>query len=306
MEKNAEKRQPTDFALWKFSPIGKKRDMEWDSPWGKGFPGWHIECSAMSMKHLAPATFDDAGFHPEKFRTIDIHTGGIDHIPVHHTNEIAQSEAATGSRFVRFWLHGAFLTLNEQRMGKSQGNMITLDTLREKGFWPLIYRYLLLQTHYRSPMNFSWDSLDAARAGLYHIYSVFGELAIDEAKPDSEHTLLFEEAINDDLNIPRAVAVLWKVLKSDLLPAVKRATLLRFDHALGLNMEEESKRFLRSGLSKKAAQTEKLLTERVQARQEKNFARADELRQQIEKLGFEARDSKEGTLLVPSMKLWRP
>ena len=148
---NPERRNPSDFALWKFSPVDQKRQMEWDAPWGKGFPGWHIECSAMAMKAFG--------------QSLDIHTGGTDHIPVHHTNEIAQSEAATGQPLARYWLHGAFLVVNDGRMGKSEGNALTLDTVKEHGFSPLVFRYYILQTHYRKnpPIFLGSDERSARR-----------------------------------------------------------------------------------------------------------------------------------------------
>ena len=152
VEMSAEKRNPTDFALWKFSPKDKKRQMEWDSPWGVGFPGWHVECSAMAMKYLGP--------------TVDIHCGGIDHVSVHHTNEIAQSEAATGQKYVRCWVHGEFLVLRAGKMSKSGGTFVTLQTLRDKGYDPLDYRYLCLTAHYRTQLEFTYESLDASRKSL--------------------------------------------------------------------------------------------------------------------------------------------
>jgi cysteinyl-tRNA synthetase len=152
-----EKKNATDFALWKFSPQGSQRQMEWESPWGKGFPGWHLECSAMSVKYLG--------------QPFDIHCGGIDHIPVHHTNEIAQSEAAYDKPLANYWMHGEFIVINNDKMAKSTGNFITLETIKEKGFSPLTYRYLLLQTHYRKQLNFTWESLEGAQNGLNHLYN---------------------------------------------------------------------------------------------------------------------------------------
>ncbi|MDD5342193.1 MAG: cysteine--tRNA ligase [Patescibacteria group bacterium] len=276
--KNSEKRNPTDFALWKFSPKDKKRQMEWPSPWGKGFPGWHIECSAMSMKYLGD--------------TLDLHAGGIDHIPVHHTNEIAQSEAATGKQFVRYWLHGDFLVLNEERMGKSKGNFITLKTLKEKGLNPLAYRYFTLQAHYRAKLNFSWDALSGAQAALEKLSERVRELPAPKGKCEKYETK-FLEAINDDLNTPQALAVVWDLLKSDCPDSAKRAALNRFDKVLGLGL---------GGLKKKRAASvpsdiQKLIDRREKARKKNDWAGADALRQEIEKAGFAVEDTSKGPKL---------
>ncbi|MDD5567265.1 MAG: cysteine--tRNA ligase [Patescibacteria group bacterium] len=276
--KNSEKRNPTDFALWKFSPKDKKRQMEWPSPWGKGFPGWHIECSAMSMKYLGD--------------TLDLHAGGIDHIPVHHTNEIAQSEAATGKQFVRYWLHGDFLVLNEERMGKSKGNFITLKTLKEKGFNPLAYRYFTLQAHYRAKLNFSWDALSGAQAALEKLSERVRELPAPKGKCE-KYEIKFLEAINDDLNTPQALAVVWDLLKSDCPDSAKRAALNRFDKVLGLGL---------GGLKKKRAASvpsdiQKLIDRREKARKNNDWTGADALRQEIEKAGFAVEDTSKGPKL---------
>ena len=203
VEKNPEKRNATDFALWKFSPPGTKRQMEWDSPWGVGFPGWHIECSAMSMKFLGDQ--------------LDIHCGGTDHIDVHHTNEIAQSEAATGKPFFNFWMHGAFLIIaGGKKMAKSEGNFLTLEnTFVNQGLNPLVYRFASFLTHYRKPMEYSDDGIEAARNGLLHIQNQVRQVAAgyDESKTDvnKDFKTKFLEAINDDLNMPRAMAVLQEM-----------------------------------------------------------------------------------------------
>ncbi|MEK7512457.1 MAG: cysteine--tRNA ligase, partial [Patescibacteria group bacterium] len=186
---NSEKKNQTDFAVWKFSPKNEKRQMEWDSPWGVGFPGWHIECSAMSMKYLG--------------ELIDIHTGGIDHIPVHHTNEIAQSEALLGKPFVRFWLHGEFLLMNENKMSKSDGGFITLQTLIDRGFEPMVYRFFCLSAHYRSKLNFSWDALENARESWLKFKTKFLDLGQQPGKPDAEFLKKFANEIDNDLSMPQ-------------------------------------------------------------------------------------------------------
>src|SRR5262245_25849566 len=218
-----EKRNPTDFALWKFSPSDHQRQMEWESPWGVGFPGWHIECSAMSAKYLG--TF------------FDIHCGGEDHIAVHHTNEIAQTEACHGTRLANFWLTGHFLQLDEAKMAKSAGDFLRVATLRERGYDPLAYRLFCLGAHYRAKLNFTWESLEGAATALQRL-----RLAAHSWGPpdtvDVSYVERFTEQINDDLNLPRAVAVTWDLVKSDLPAAIKKATLVQFDRVLGLRLAE--------------------------------------------------------------------
>ena len=223
-----EKRNKTDFALWKFSPAGTQRQMEWESPWGKGFPGWHVECSAMSMRYLG-----------ERF---DIHTGGTDHIPVHHTNEIAQSEAATGQPFVNYWLHGQYLVLgDDERMGKSAGNLLTLQALVDDGFEPLAFRYLALNSHYRSYLNFSMPALKAADAALMGLRTLVRKAGGKTAhlletdpfgqKPQPPARALLEQ-LCDDLNTPQALASLWGGLKDPSLSNALKCNLAA--HAEGL------------------------------------------------------------------------
>lgn len=275
VEKNPEKKNPTDFALWKFSPKGSKRLMEWPSPWGVGFPGWHIECSAMSMKHLG--------------QTFDIHTGGIDHIPVHHTNEIAQSEAATGKPFVHYWLHSAFLTLNQEKMAKSTGNLFTLSELVAKGFKPVAFRYLNLLTHYRQSLEFSLEALTAAQNALENLYERVRLLDVKPGKPSKVFIEKFQSAINDDLNAPQALAVMWELLKSKEDDATKKATLFAFDHVLGLGLKAASEQRISI-----PAEMQQLLEQREAARKAKDFAQADELRKQIEAAGFVIDDTPGG------------
>ena len=204
MEANAEKRHITDFALWKFSEAGVKRQMNWGSPWGEGFPGWHIECSAMAMKFLG--------------ETLDIHCGGIDHVPVHHTNEIAQSEGATGKPFAKFWLHGEFLLMNNAKMAKSAGGFVTLADVVEKGFSPLDYKYHCLTAHYRKQLDFQWTSLEAAKTARRRLKDATAALAGSDPKPGcAEFSGRFKDALSDDLNAPAALAAVWDALKSDLI-----------------------------------------------------------------------------------------
>ncbi len=286
VEKNPEKRNPTDFALWKFSPSDAKRQMEWESPWGKGFPGWHIECSAMSLKYL--------GKH------LDIHCGGIDHINVHHTNEIAQSEAATGEKFFNYWLHGAFLNIvGGKRMGKSEGNFLTLDkAVVEAGINPLSFRFAALQVHYRKPMEYSPAILEQAESGLKSLYSQIVSLASQAEGTGKVIPAIkdeFERAINDDLNMPQALAVLFSCLKSQASASDKLATAFDFDFVFGLDLAKSaiSRRSLaEADLSEEA---QRLLSQRQAARQAKDWAESDRLRQALEVLGFELEDGPSGT-----------
>ena len=284
VEKNPEKRNSTDFALWKFSPEGVQRQMEWESPWGTGFPGWHIECSAMAMKFL-----DDQ---------LDIHCGGTDHIDVHHTNEIAQSEAATGNKFFNFWMHGAFLIVaGGKKMAKSEGNFLTLDnTFIKRDISPLAYRYAVFQTHYRKPMEYSEESLQAGRNGLQHLQnqvrqiSEDGTVAVGEVNPEFRDKFL--EAVNDDLNMPRAMAAVQAMLKSALSNSDKYATMLDFDSVLGLDLNALDK------ADEIPSEVQQLVEERKNARQAKDWAASDRLRDEIQALGFIVQDGKDGMKVI--------
>ncbi len=277
----AGKRNPTDFALWKFSPPATKRHMEWKSPWAeKGFPGWHIECSAMSMKHLGTP--------------IDIHCGGMDHIGVHHTNEIAQSEAATGTTFVHYWMHGAFLTIKEGRMGKSVGNMLRIEELEQQGYDPLDYRYLCLTAHYNKPLEFSIEALNGAKNSYNKLKEKILHLhkeSYPQVTAVSYHEQ-FLEAINDDLNMPRALAVMWDMLNDKELPdSQKYTTIMEFDKILGLNLQ---------GLALPIPTHIKQLAEqREQARKKKDWKKADALRKKIEQEGYLLEDKPEGHYIKP-------
>lgn len=289
IEFSNEKRNKTDFALWKFSPKNTQRQMEWESSWGKGFPGWHLECSAMSRKYLGD--------------TFDIHCGGIDHIPIHHTNEIAQSEACTGKKFVNYWLHGAFLEEETGKMSKSKGEFLRVQTLVDKGYSPLDYRYLCLGTHYRKRLLFSWEILDQAKSARTRLVNRIKELL--PVKPSSVKTnspeLIgrykqnFQSRINDDLNMPEALAVLWEVLKDDSLDTKSKLdVLLDFDKVFGLSLDktvEQTKEII-------PAEVMKLVEQRTSAKKTKNFKLADELRNKIKELGYEIIDNKGGTELT--------
>lgn len=269
-----EKRHPTDFALWKFSPAGERRQMEWESPWGKGFPGWHIECSAMSSKYLG-AWFD-------------IHCGGEDHIPVHHTNEIAQNKACHGTRLANFWMHGYFLQLDQAKMSKSSGDFLRLQRLIDEGVDPLAYRYLCLGAHYRGHLNFSWSSLEAASAALERLRErFFGWPAAGEV--DAHYRERFAYEINHDLNTPNALALVWELAKSDRPDADKKATLAAFDQVLGLRLAQ-----WRPKNDVIPDEVMVLAQQRAQCRARKEWQASDALREQIEGMGYVIADSPTG------------
>ncbi len=284
VEKNPEKRNATDFALWKFSPPDTKRQMEWDSPWGVGFPGWHIECSAMSMKFLGDQ--------------LDIHCGGTDHIDVHHTNEIAQSEAATGKPFFNFWMHGAFLIIaGGKKMAKSEGNFLTLEnTFVNQGLNPLVYRFASFLTHYRKPMEYSDEGIEAARNGLLHIQNQVRQVAAgddgSETAVSHEFKSKFLEALNDDLNMPRAMAVMQEMFKSNLSTAEKYGTILDFDRVLGLDLDCVSQAEVLP------QEVQKLVDARIKAREAKDFATSDRLRDELEALGYMVQDARDGMKVI--------
>jgi len=269
------KKNPADFALW-FKRVGRFADhiMHWPSPYGDGFPGWHIECSAMSMKYLG--------------ETFDVHTGGVDHIGVHHTNEIAQSKAATGKMLANYWFHTDFLAVDGTKMSKSLGNLYRVDDVEKKGFSPLSLRYLYLGAHYRSKLNFTWDSLEAANNALLKLCAEYRKLPETNENADEKYLKQFEESLASDLNTPEALAVMWKLVKDDEMSAgAKRATLFRFDTVLGLGLDKLQKIEI-------PEEVKKLAEEREVARETKDWQKADEIRQKIEKFGFTVEDSPSG------------
>lgn len=283
VEFSEEKKNPTDFSVWKFSPKNEKRQMEWDSPWGKGFPGWHLECSAMSKKLL--------GNH------FDIHCGGVDHIPVHHTNEIAQSEAANGEKFVNYWVHGEFLLMGDEKMSKSKGGTLTLARLKEEGFEPMHYRYFLLNAHYRKKLNFSEEGLQGAK----NAYEKLKERILSLKEKAANENLLdtpnnykekFLEKVNNDLGITEALAVLWTMLKDDTLSAKQKLELAYdFDKVFGLQLDKMEKAEAADDIP---GEVKSLAEQRIQAKKDKNFALSDELRNKIKEMGYEVKDSKDG------------
>ncbi len=272
------KKNPADFVLWFFLK-GRYENhvLRWPSPWGEGFPGWHIECSAIARKLLG--------------QPLDIHTGGVDHIGTHHTNEIAQSEAAFGLPLANYWMHGEFLLINSGRMGKSQGNLMTVDDLKKQGFSPLDYRYLCLTAHYRTQLNFTEESLKSAQAALKRMQDFFElhpETSIGEIEAGYEQKFLL--AINEDLNIPKALGVAWELLGNTLISLeTKKATLLKFDYVFGLNLNQQ---FI------VPEKVKSLVDLRSDARNKKEFGRSDELRKEIEELGFDVLDTAEGQKVI--------
>jgi len=279
-----EKRSARDFALWKFSPTDARRDMEWDSPWGVGFPGWHVECSAMSMKYLG--------------QQFDIHIGGEDLKSTHHPNEIAQSEGATGVRpFVKYWLHGAFLKVDGGRMGKSIGNAYTLHDIEAKGFDPLALRYFYMTAHYRSSLNFTWEALEAAQNALNNLQDTIWAAMGNPMEEDLEAVKRFQERLKDDLDTPGALAVVWEVARDTQMGAAKKlATLFRLDDFLGFGLDAE-RRAAQDALARKDVQA--LLDQRKAARAQKDFDAADALRHELRELGFLVEDGAGGQTLRP-------
>ncbi|WP_319561129.1 cysteine--tRNA ligase [Marispirochaeta sp.] len=286
------KRHPRDFVLWFTQSKFENHIMLWDSPWGRGYPGWHIECSAMSMKYLG-----------EQF---DIHCGGIDHIPVHHTNEIAQSEAATGKQWVRYWLHNEFLLVDSGKMSKSKGGFLTLQSLIDEGYDPLDYRYFLLGAHYRTQLRFSFENLKGARSARLSLEDKLKELLSAGESPlditeltekSRNYRESFHRDLEADLNTPRALATVWTVLKDKELAAGEVLALLYdFDHVLGLRLSEIET----PGKYQLSEEEKTLLEERNAARKEKNFTRADEIRDYFSRKGLVLKDTPDGTVVNPA------
>jgi cysteinyl-tRNA synthetase len=278
------KKSPFDFALWFTKSKFSDQEMKWPSPWGVGYPGWHIECSAMSMKYLG-----------EQF---DIHCGGIDHIPIHHTNEIAQSEAATGKKpWVKYWMHGEFLVMDKGKMSKSAGGFLTLQTLLEKGYDPLVYRYFCLGAHYRQQLTFSFEGLDGAKNTFNRLREKVLEIKDAAAKRDPEceekehdYASEFQKAIDDDLNTPIVLSTMWSVIRDEeISDREKLRLLLDFDKVLGLGMASWKRETV-----KVPAAVQKLLDERAEARKNKQWKASDEIRDKIKQLGYEVSDTPEG------------
>jgi cysteinyl-tRNA synthetase len=281
-----ERRHSWDFALWVTNQ--PKHLMQWDSPWGKGFPGWHIECSAMSMKYLG--------------EQLDIHTGGIDHIPVHHTNEIAQSESATGKQFVKYWFHCNFLAVDNRKMSKSLGNLYTLEDLEARGILPLSFRFFCLFSAYMKSINFTWEALKAAQKSLVKLWTKTKDFP-EPSCPIPALLNKFETAMGDNLNTPVALAVVWEVFNADYPDERKAATVFKMDEILGLDLRQArqclSSLAMLTAKSANRDEAASLAQERKMLRNERKFKEADEIRNKILELGFTVKDTPEGFVLVP-------
>ena len=270
-----EKKNPTDFALWKFSPKNEKRAMEWESPWGIGFPGWHIECTAMGCKYLG--------------KQFDIHTGGIDHIPIHHTNEIAQAQGAFGEDHVKYWMHTEFLQFEGGKMSKSDGKILTLEYFESQGFHALDFRYFCLLTHYRKPLNFTWPALNAAKNGREKIINKIRELTPGKGQVLEKYFEEFKQALTDDLNTSKAIAVLQSLVDSKEKDEDKLETIKEFDKTLSLELITEVI------VPKEVVE---LLEQRELARKEKDFEKSDTIRDKINELGYNVKDSVKGPIIT--------
>jgi cysteinyl-tRNA synthetase len=299
VQENAHKRGPFDFILWK-----SDKKLGWDSPWGMGFPGWHIECTAMIFKLLG--------------KQIDIHTGGIEHIPVHHNNEIAQAEAATGKKFVNYWLHNDHITIEGKKISKSLGNTVFLHNIVDRGINPRALRYWFLTAHYRSPANFTWDAIEAADTALKRLQRMYLEYASITSSPSlpraasassrsseevsSAFTDHFFAAMADDLDTPKALALVWDTVKdASLTPEQKLRVLLVADHSFGLGLSEahETKKLAVIPQSELPDAVQTFVEGREEARKAKDFELADSLRGKIFDLGYEVTDTPEGPKVTP-------
>ena len=282
VEVNDEKRSPFDFAIWKKAP--KEHIMQWDSRWGKGYPGWHIECSAMSKKYLG--------------EVFDIHTGGVDHIPIHHENEIAQSYGDSGKNPAKFWMHGEFMLVNNGKMSKKLGNTYLVSQLEEMGYSPMCFRYFCLNTHYRKKLNFTFEGMDGAKTAYARLCALVakhreGENDVSDEKL-AAYRKEFEEDVTDDLNVPGAMGVLWTMLKE---PASRKiyALALEMDKIFGLKLDEAKAEEVKEEFP---AEITAIANERAAARAAKDWGKSDELRAKLDELGYAVKDTKEGYTLT--------
>lgn len=280
VEVDTEKRNPQDFALWIKAP--KEHIMKWNSKWGLCYPGWHIECSAMSRKYLG-----------DKF---DIHTGGVDHIPIHHENEIAQSIGATGHNLANYWMHVEFLLIDGGKMSKSLGNVYTLNDLKAKGIDALSYRYFTYSSHYRNKLNFTWNAIKSAKNSLNKLRDMIALHKDVNKKIDkniiSKYEEQFLDAINDDMNMPVAISIVWEIAKEKEKSNDFYELIKKFDSVLSLDLDKNDKEDINIPEDIKL-----ILNERKDARENKNFAKSDELRDKLKELGYIVKDTKDGQII---------
>lgn len=284
VEVNTDKRHPADFALWKHAP--REHLMQWPSPWGQGYPGWHIECSAMSKKYLG--------------EVFDIHSGGVDHIPIHHENEIAQSEAYSGKKTVNYWMHGEFMLVDNGKMSKSLGNVYTVDDLVSRGYQPLDFRYFCLNAHYRKKLNFTFDGMNAAKTSYERLRNAVYEHKVSQVATPSEvlddFKAQFENAINDDVNIPMALGVLWTMLKQPKSKDIY-ALAIKMDSVFGLSLDKVTAPTIQPVQEDVPDEVMQLVNARTEAKKANNFALADELRAQVTEMGYTITDTKDGAVV---------
>lgn len=288
VEVNDEKRNPQDFAVWK--KAAPEHIMQWQSPWGMGYPGWHIECSAMSIKYLG--------------QLFDIHSGGIDHVPIHHENEIAQNEALTGAKSVNYWMHGEFMQVDGGKMSKSLKNTYTISQLEEMGYSPMVFRFFCTQAHYRKKLNFTFEGMDGAKKAYEKLLSMLYQHKMSNKTTESaileDYKKKFEDAINDDLNIPLAVGNLFTMVKEEKSKDIY-ALALEMDKVLGLSLDKArpSEEDLSAAKQDIPADIQALAEERFAAKQAKDWAKADALRAEISEKGYAIKDTKEGYEILP-------
>jgi cysteinyl-tRNA synthetase len=284
VEENEEKRNPADFALWKKAE--PTHIMQWQSPWGKGYPGWHIECSAMSVKYLG--------------KIFDIHTGGVDHIPIHHENEIAQNEALTGNKSVNFWMHGEFMLVDNGKMSKSLGNTYTISDLEKMGYAPAVFRFFCLNAHYRKKLNFTFSGMDAAKTAYFRLLNQLYKHKISQKTADpkkiEKYRAEFVDALTDDLNAPLALGVLFTMLKEEESKDYFDLAL-EMDYILGLNLAD-AKPHDEEENADIPQEIKELVEARAAAKADKNYALADELRNKIQEMGYLLKDTKDGVVVT--------
>jgi cysteinyl-tRNA synthetase len=279
---NEEKRHPADFALWKKAP--KEHIMQWPSPWGMGYPGWHIECSAMSLKYLG--------------EIFDIHTGGVDHIPIHHENEIAQSEAYLGKQAVKTWMHGEFLLVNNGKMSKSLGTTFTVSDLEAKGYAPLDYRYFCLNAHYRNKLNFTWESIESAKVSYQRLLeeAAMHKYGTEDLDDDivANFKNQFDDAVNDDLNIPKALGIVWNAVRYHVRSKKIFAFLLETDRILSIDIQKAEIKKNEDQSNQISDEIKALVEKRQEARKLKDFKASDEIRDKLKGMGVVVEDTKDG------------